>query len=42
MRALSNIFWLGLKELRSFLNDYVLLGTTEKISELWQMILVLI
>jgi len=26
MRALSNIFWLGLKELRSFLNDYVLLG----------------
>jgi len=26
MHALSNIFWLGLKELRSFLNDYVLLG----------------
>ena len=26
MRSLSNIFWLGLKELRSFLNDYVLLG----------------
>jgi ABC-2 type transport system permease protein len=26
MRALANIFWLGTKELRSFLNDYVLLG----------------
>jgi ABC-2 type transport system permease protein len=26
MHALSNIFWLGLKELRSFLSDYVLLG----------------
>lgn len=26
MRALSNIFWLGTKELRSFLRDYVLLG----------------
>ena len=26
MRKLSNIFWLGTKELRSFLNDYVLLG----------------
>lgn len=26
MLALSNIFWLGLKELRSFLRDYVLLG----------------
>jgi ABC-2 type transport system permease protein len=26
MRKLSNIYWLGVKELRSFLNDYVLLG----------------
>ncbi|MGA7327719.1 MAG: ABC transporter permease [Rhodomicrobium sp.] len=26
MAALSNIFWLGVKELRSFLHDYVLLG----------------
>jgi ABC-2 type transport system permease protein len=26
MRKLSNIFWLGTKELRSFLSDYVLLG----------------
>jgi ABC-2 type transport system permease protein len=26
MRAFANIFWLGTKELRSFLRDYVLLG----------------
>ncbi len=26
MLALSNIYWLGVKELRSFLHDYVLLG----------------
>jgi ABC-2 type transport system permease protein len=26
MRSLANIFWLGTKELRSFLHDYVLLG----------------
>jgi len=26
MRTLANIFWLGTKELRSFLRDYVLLG----------------
>ncbi|HXP77220.1 MAG TPA: ABC transporter permease [Stellaceae bacterium] len=26
MRKISNIFWLGTKELRSFLQDYVLLG----------------
>ena len=26
MRKASNIFWLGIKELRSFLHDYVLLG----------------
>jgi ABC-2 type transport system permease protein len=26
MRSLANIFWLGTKELRSFLRDYVLLG----------------
>jgi len=26
MRALANIFWLGTKELRSLLNDFVLLG----------------
>jgi ABC-2 type transport system permease protein len=26
MRAFANIFWLGTKELRSFLNDFVLLG----------------
>jgi ABC-2 type transport system permease protein len=26
MRSLSNIFWLGTKELRSFFGDYVLLG----------------
>jgi len=26
MRSLSNIFWLGIKELRSFLHDFVLLG----------------
>jgi ABC-2 type transport system permease protein len=26
MRAIENIFWLGLKELRSFFSDYVLLG----------------
>lgn len=26
MRPLENIFWLGLKELRSFFSDYVLLG----------------
>ncbi len=28
MRALSNIFWLGTKELHSFMHDYVLLGFT--------------
>src|ERR1035437_6258024 len=26
MRSISNIFWLGTKELRSFLHDYVLIG----------------
>src|SRR6516164_8841037 len=26
MRKAANIFWLGIKELRSFLHDYVLLG----------------
>jgi ABC-2 type transport system permease protein len=26
MRKIANIFWLGIKELRSFLHDYVLLG----------------
>ena len=26
MRELANIYWLGVKELRSFLHDYVLLG----------------
>jgi len=26
MRALRNIFWLGTKELRSFIHDYVLVG----------------
>jgi len=26
MRTISNIFWLGTKELRSFLHDYILLG----------------
>jgi hypothetical protein len=26
MRMIGNIFWLGTKELRSFLRDYVLLG----------------
>jgi ABC-2 type transport system permease protein len=26
MRKISNIYWLGVKELRSFLSDYVLLG----------------
>jgi ABC-2 type transport system permease protein len=26
MRKISNIFWLGIKELRSFLHDFVLLG----------------
>jgi ABC-2 type transport system permease protein len=26
MRSLGNIFWLGTKELRSFLHDYILLG----------------
>src|ERR1022692_3968498 len=26
MRKIENIFWLGIKELRSFLHDYVLLG----------------
>src|SRR5581483_462454 len=26
MRSLSNIFWLGTKELRSFFSDWVLLG----------------
>ena len=26
MRMLANIFWLGTKELRSFLRDWVLLG----------------
>ena len=26
MRSMSNIFWLGTKELRSFLHDYVLIG----------------
>ena len=26
MRKASNIYWLGVKELRSFLRDYVLLG----------------
>jgi len=26
MRSLANIFWLGTKELRSFLNDFVLLA----------------
>src|ERR1700734_3943506 len=26
MRKVANIYWLGVKELRSFLHDYVLLG----------------
>ncbi len=26
MRKLSNIYWLGVKELRSFFRDWVLLG----------------
>ena len=26
MRTLANIFWLGTKELRSFMRDFVLLG----------------
>ena len=26
MRKLANIYWLGVKELRSFLHDFVLLG----------------
>ena len=26
MRKAANIFWLGIKELRSFLHDFVLLG----------------
>jgi len=26
MRTISNVFWLGTKELRSFLRDFVLLG----------------
>ena len=26
MRKAENIFWLGIKELRSFLHDFVLLG----------------
>ena len=26
MRKAANIYWLGVKELRSFLHDYVLLG----------------
>ena len=26
MRAIENIFWLGTKELRSFLHDFVLIG----------------
>ena len=26
MRSLGNIFWLGTKELRSFMRDFVLLG----------------
>jgi ABC-2 type transport system permease protein len=26
MRKLSNIFWLGTKEVRSFMHDFVLLG----------------
>jgi ABC-2 type transport system permease protein len=26
MRKAANIYWLGIKELRSFLQDYVLLG----------------
>ncbi len=26
MRKLANIFWLGTKELRSFMHDFVLLG----------------
>src|ERR1700677_1476878 len=26
MRKAANIYWLGIKELRSFLHDYVLLG----------------
>jgi ABC-2 type transport system permease protein len=26
MRKTGNIFWLGIKELRSFLHDFVLLG----------------
>ena len=26
MHSLSNIYWLGVKELRSFLHDFVLLG----------------
>ena len=28
MRAISNIFWLGTKEIRSFLRDWVLVGLT--------------
>ena len=26
MRSIENIFWLGTKELRSFMHDFVLLG----------------
>jgi ABC-2 type transport system permease protein len=26
MRKVANIYWLGVKELRSFLHDYVLMG----------------
>jgi ABC-2 type transport system permease protein len=26
MRKVANIYWLGVKELRSFLGDFVLLG----------------
>ena len=26
MRKIANIYWLGVKELQSFLRDYVLLG----------------
>ena len=28
MGAISNIFWLGTKEIRSFLRDWVLVGLT--------------
>ncbi len=35
MRKAANIYWLGIKELRSFLHDYVLAGPRRSMHSPW-------